>query len=583
MENFADQCLDLAQSLLSHNLNAIQEDGSITPVEDEASRIDESGHAALAIGEFFRATQKQSFEEYDLVDLAARCVTAQVFTEANENGIAYAALGLLSFGPAKSRNPLWERLMEQTQEHLDERLLERSDEQCNIFYIGKAVTRYSMGLSKRDETGKLIDSFLEQIKRTSTTGFYDDDSSQQGLRGLFDISGVMAFVFIRQMLQLHSNPHLRERKLPSLRTFGQKYIRLLADMVRDDGLGWQYGNGIGAYGQMHCISLLLQGIRDEWIETDKRPLYNDILRRLFQFFFMTYVDQEHGFLVIRDNERDTDADHTTRRANFDAARYLSQWSRLARSIGGDLLGQKPAAKTSGRFVIFDNCNRKEQGVFIYRNANTGLHIQLPLVATNGLNSSSLAFPHCPGIFDWPSATYQPILQPELTFGEHIIVPSFYGKRCKAGLGLKRSFYFSYQQPELVNREGKIIAGLGSAKVSWTFTEDKVLSDFTFTVKNPIQLDSMRYVIAFARPHSTYCLGTTYTLGEAGLRCEVLKDDFLASWNDTETVSYERDWRTCYGNIHAVQVLKRDHALVMRPAQQYKLSLSFQPDIAFAQE
>ena len=44
-----------------------------------------------------------------------------------ENGLAYAALGLLSFGPAKDRNPVWERLMDPTREQLDKLLLERSD------------------------------------------------------------------------------------------------------------------------------------------------------------------------------------------------------------------------------------------------------------------------------------------------------------------------------------------------------------------------------------------------------------------------------------------------------------------------
>ena len=36
-----------------------------------------------------------------------------------ENGLAYAALGLLSFGPSKERNPVWERLVDETRERLD--------------------------------------------------------------------------------------------------------------------------------------------------------------------------------------------------------------------------------------------------------------------------------------------------------------------------------------------------------------------------------------------------------------------------------------------------------------------------------
>ena len=222
MENFADQCLDMAQSILGHNLESISEQGTISPVAGENSRLDEPGHAALAIGEYYRATNETTLGGHDLVDLTARCVTAQVFTEQEmENGLAYSALGLLSFGPAKDRNPVWERLLDPTREQLDKLLLERSDYDNHFqsFNIAKAVTRFSLGLSKKDETGRLIDRFLERIESSSSTGYFDDASGEAGkLSGAFDIYGVLSFVFIRQSLQLHSNLHLRERKLPSLRT-----------------------------------------------------------------------------------------------------------------------------------------------------------------------------------------------------------------------------------------------------------------------------------------------------------------------------------------------------------------------------
>jgi hypothetical protein len=40
--------------------------------------------------------------------------------------------------------------------------------------------------------------------------------------------------------------------------------------------------------------------------------------------------------------------------------------------------------------------------------------------------------------------------PELTFGEHVTIPAFYGKNCVTGLGLRNSFYFRYEQPELID-------------------------------------------------------------------------------------------------------------------------------------
>ncbi|WOO43382.1 hypothetical protein [Rubellicoccus peritrichatus] len=585
MENFAEQCLDMAQSLLANNLSAINEDGSITPVDGEAFRYDEPGHAALAIGEYHRLTEQTRFGDFDLVDLSARVITAQTFLEEEtENGLAYASLGLLSFSPAKERNPVWERLLEPTREALDKRLLARTDYDNHFqsFNIAKSVARFSLGLSKKDETGKLIDRFVERLNENSSAGFLDDNP--EGLGGCFDIYGLMSFVFIRQSLQLHSNIHLRDRKLPSLRTHAGKYIKMLPDIVRQDGLGWPYGRSIGAYGQMHCISLVMQALRDGWIEEADRPKYLDIMRRLFQYFFTTYLDHEHGYLVIRDAERTAGANHTTRIANYDAARYLCQWARLARAIGGQMEAKPAPSKRKGRFVVYNKDHRKEQGVFNYNDPDSGLHVVIPLVSQGTQrDSGSQAFPHAPGIFDWPVSTYLPILVPELTFGEHTIVPSFYGKRCATGLGLRNSFFFRYEQPDLITTDEKYVSGLGSCKVNWTFLGGKITSEFTFQVKNQIQLDKMRYVIALGAPHSHYHSSTSFCLGEESLRPNVVKDDFQAVWSDLEVVSENPDYRTYWGNLHYLQVLERDHPLNMRPGQQYRLVVEFEPDIALAGE
>ena len=140
---------------------------------------------------------------------------------------------------------------------------------------------------------------------------------------------------------------------------------MLPDMVRQDGLGWNYGRSVGAYGQIHCISMILQSMLIIGLILKKMPLYLDTLRRLFQYFFVTYLDQEKGDLVIRDSERNTVPNHTTRMANFDAARNLCQWSRLARVIGGSLAVPPPnRSKTAGRFVIFDKSHKKEHGAFL---------------------------------------------------------------------------------------------------------------------------------------------------------------------------------------------------------------------------
>ena len=72
---------------------------------------------------------------------------------------------------------------------------------------------------------------------------------------------------------------------------------------------------------------------------------------MFMNFFVTYLDQEHGYLVIRDEERSTVPYHTTRMANFDAARYLPMGSpgacdrrqRLAVRPGCTLPAKSPAS------------------------------------------------------------------------------------------------------------------------------------------------------------------------------------------------------------------------------------------------
>ncbi|MFT5837489.1 MAG: hypothetical protein ACI9ZV_000994, partial [Candidatus Azotimanducaceae bacterium] len=493
MENFADQCLDMAQSILGHNLESITEQGTIMPMAGENSRLDEPGHAALAIGEYYRATNETTLGDYDLVDLAARTVTAQAFSpEEMENGLAYAALGLLSFSPAKDRNPVWERLMDPTREQLDKLLLERSDYENHYqsFNIAKAVTRFSLGLSKKDETGRLIDRFLERIDSHSSTGYVDDAAGDDArLGGSFDIYGVMSFVFIRQSLQLHANLHLRERKLPSLRSYSEKYLKLIPDLARQDGVGWAYGRSLGAYGQMLCISLTLQALRDGWIPANQRDLYVDAVRRLFMNFFATYLDQEHGYLVIRDDERNTVPGHTTRMANFDAARYLCQWSRLARSAGGNASPSAPVpARKVARYISFDKSHRKEQGLFVYQDPDSGLAVQLPLIGSSKLGkgtSDYLAFPHSPGVFDWPVDQYLPIMQPELTFGDKVIVPSFYGKNCTTSMGLRNALNFKYDQPELITKDEELVNGLGSCKVTWTFLKGKISCEFCFSVKQQV--------------------------------------------------------------------------------------------------
>ena len=190
----------------------------------------------------------------------------------------------------------------------------------------------------------------------------------------------------------------------------------------------------------------------------------------------------------------------------------------------------------------------------------------------------LAFPHFSGIFDWPSNVYLPIMLPELTVGDNVFIPAFYGRRCVTGLGMRKSFYFRYEQPDWINSKEQIISGIGSCKVSWTFTGNKVTSEFIFSVKTQVQLDHFCYALAISAPHSTYRLDSSPMLGPQGLRCMVEKDDFQGVWDETEVVTNDPTYRTAYGNIHYIQKLVRDHPLTMRPGHVYRLVVSFEPDI-----
>jgi hypothetical protein len=186
------------------------------------------------------------------------------------------------------------------------------------------------------------------------------------------------------------------------------------------------------------------------------------------------------------------------------------------------------------------------------------------------------------VFDWPNNVYMPVMIPELTFNvggvEQVTLPAFYGKNCVTGLGQRNSFYFRYEQPDLINTKEEILKGLGNVKVQWNFAGSKISAEFTYTVKQQVELTKFRYVLSIAAPHSKYNVGSAIALGAEGHRCTVQKDDFQGVWQDTEIVTNDPTYRTNYGKIHYLQHLVRDHPLVMRPGQSYRLIVNFDPDI-----
>ena len=535
MQNFASQCLDQTKALLKLNFNSLAPDGTVVPVEGEVSRADEPGHAALAFGEYFRATGELTMDRQNIAEIVARTITAQVrISQGSDNGMAFACLGLLAFGPTRERNPVWEMLDEPTRALIDERLAVEHDHHDHV--------------------------------------------------QAFDIDGVVSLIFVRQSLQLHANIQVRDAKLPKLRGLAEKYLRVIMDTVREDGLGWSYGRGIGAYGQMHCITLLLQALRDRWVPVDKEAHARDLVRRLYAHFFTTFFDAEHGVIVIRDGERDTIPGHTTRMANFDAARYLSQWSRLAKTIGGSMDVVKPASRLPVcRFFSFDKSPRKEQGLLSYQDPASGLHVILPLVSSGSHRfSDSLAFPHMPGVFDWPSNQSTTPFIPEFTIGGKVYTPSFYGKNAQVAMGTKAgTYHFRYEQPDLIDRDEKVSANVASLKVDWEFNGGRIVGRFTLTAKAAVMLEEFRLVLPIAATHSRMTPGNALVLGAESHRCEVIKDDFHASWAETKVVSDNPKHRSCWGKVHFYQTLQRDKSMPLRAGMSYAFEIAYQPHVVRA--
>ncbi|MDR1435431.1 MAG: hypothetical protein LBI77_03445, partial [Puniceicoccales bacterium] len=535
MQNFAEQCADVARSILGHNLDYINEDGSIRTIDCEELVGDEGAHVAFALGEYYHLTHETIFAKHNVVDLAAKVIACQVQNiPKNTNWTGHIALALLSFGAVKERNPVWEKLSQEVRSRLDSLLMRKDELKSSGFAcaIAKSVARHGLRLTKKDETGKLVDKFFEYCEQNSTGGFFDG-SDGQGIGGNFDAKGLFNFSFIRYALHLHTDSFSMEKKLPSLRTHAEKYIRLIPDLMREDGTCWVYGSYVGVHGQIYAISIVIQALRDGWIPPEKQSLYVNIVFDLFQKFFCHYIDQDHGYVVIRDGERSSGEEKSSVRANFDAVRYLCQWSRLARKsmINASRIRRVSGFKGGNRLVIFDKSMKKESGLFIYRDAKTGMNLQLPLIGGNRRESSdSLAFPHCPGVFDWPAGKYLPILQPELTIEGKCYIPSYYGKKLSTGLGLRGSIVFAYEQPELITVGEEIVPGIGSCKVAWTFSSEKITSEFIYTVKDRVRVEGLRYLIALSAPHSLYG-ANNLALDERSLGAMVEHDDMMLSWQE----------------------------------------------------
>ncbi|MDR0727440.1 MAG: hypothetical protein LBF26_00905 [Puniceicoccales bacterium] len=578
MQNFAAQSWDIAQLLLGNYLERIGENGAVAPVGGESTRTDESGHIAHALAVYHSMSERPSAR---VIDLVAGCIASQFhFNGQDAGGCAHAALALLTMGLNLSRNDAWSRFQEETQKIIVSWLKKplQVPPHQEAFRIVHAIVGHSLGFHADDNSDRLIEQWLNRARTGSTGGFVD--SSLCGIGGRYDGTALEQYALVREALQRNASIHTRTRRLPSIRTYMQRYLRLIPDLVRDDGANWAFGSLQGCTGTIYTISFIVRAFDDGWIDDDKRDLYAGVLRKLVQHLFMHYLDQGSASLCIRDGERDAKAEEMTAVINFDAIRQFLFWSQLAKGskISLDAVATG-ALSTSAKYIPFDHGAKTEHGLFIYRDALLGLSLQLPLIGGNGDETSNCGtFPHCPGIFDAPVNKRLSVLVPELTFGDRVTVPSFYGKNVSTSLGPRKEFQFRYEQPELITVDEVLTSNIASCKVLWSFVEGKVTAEFTYIPKRSIRLDSFRFTFAIASPHSRLTFPPMPFLGENGLRPQILRDDFQGEWQQLVDVAEDPVYRTHDGKIAYLYVYARLLSLQLHPGTPYCFSISFEPEV-----
>jgi len=232
-------------------------------------------------------------------------VTAQVFTEpAAENGLSPTPPRLLCFGPGPRsatpcgsggrRNPAAAHKM----------LLHRSDydNHCRPSKSPRRLPLSASALSKKDETSRLIERMVTRI-HTRPAQPASSTTRPRGSAGNFNLYGVMSFVFIRSGLQLHFESGVRERKLPTLRTYARK---IHPDAARPRArrrprLGlWPGPRAPTA----RCIASASCCRACATVDRRRpsRAIF-DILRPVFYSSTRDLLDPEHGYLAVRDEER----------------------------------------------------------------------------------------------------------------------------------------------------------------------------------------------------------------------------------------------------------------------------------------
>ena len=118
-------------------------------------------------------------------------------------------------------------------------------------------------------------------------------------------------------------------------------------------------------------------------------------------------------------------------------------------------------------------------------------------------------------------------------------------------------------------------------MDWEFNGGRIVARYTLTAKSAIMLEEFRLVLPIASTHSRMTPGNSLVLGAESHRCEVIKDDFHATWAETKVVSDSPKHRTCWGKVHFYQTLQRDKSMPLRAGMTYAFEIAYQPHIVRA--
>ena len=201
---------------------------------------------------------------------------------------------------------------------------------------------------------------------------------------------------------------------------------------------------------------------------------------------------------------------------------------------------QPVPRRVARFVSFDKSHRKEQVCSSIRprvRPPTASHRQF----REGKNTCDhLAFPHSPGIFDWPVDKYLPIMLPELTFGDKVIVPAFYGKNCTTSMGLPAQFQI--RPARAVTKDENSSTASASCKVTWSFSATSSAVSFASASSN--RSNSTACATSSPSPPRTAATASAPPHARAGRAPHCSGQGRLpGKWKDLETVTADPVPRT----------------------------------------